>query len=52
MKLEAGDGTEAAHTAVPAGQLRLESIGESVECALVLMQDAQIQLLGLISGNP
>jgi type III restriction enzyme len=38
--------------AVPVGQLQLESTGETVECALVLMQDIQTELPKLIAGLP
>ncbi|MEJ2031103.1 MAG: type III restriction endonuclease subunit R, partial [Maritimibacter sp.] len=38
-------------TAVPAGQLQLESTGETVECALVLMQDIPKELAPLIAGQ-
>jgi len=37
--------------AVPAGQLQLASTGETLECALVLMQDVHVKLPGLISGS-
>jgi len=38
-------------TAVPAGQLQLEATGETVECALVLMQDIPTELPKLISAS-
>lgn len=37
--------------AVPAGQLQLSSTSETVECALVLMEDIPVQLPKLISGD-
>lgn len=38
-------------TAVPTGQLQFESTGETVECALVLMQHIKTDLPKLISGQ-
>lgn len=38
-------------SAVPAGQLHLEATGETVECALVLMQDVPTDLPTLIAGR-
>ena len=37
--------------AVPAGQLQIALIGETVECALVLMQDVPVTLPALITGK-
>lgn len=39
-------------TAIPAGQLQLQKTGETVECALILMQDINSQLLGFIASKP
>jgi type III restriction enzyme len=36
--------------AVPAGQLQIAMTGETVECALVLMEDVKIRLPALIAG--
>jgi type III restriction enzyme len=37
--------------AVPAGQLQLTATGETVECALILMQDMGARLSNLIAGR-
>ncbi|MBP9182136.1 MAG: hypothetical protein KBF78_03315, partial [Fuscovulum sp.] len=36
--------------AVPAGQLQIAMTGETVECALVLMEDVATRLPALIAG--
>jgi type III restriction enzyme len=38
--------------AVPAGQLQIEMTGETVECALVLMENVQTRLPALVAGRP
>lgn len=38
--------------AVPAGQLQIQKTGESVECALVLMENMHARLPALVAGHP
>jgi type III restriction enzyme len=37
--------------AVPAGQIQLAATGETVECALILMQEMGARLPNLIAGK-